>query len=248
MNIIHYILKRKKIYIGTTAIVFILGFILILWGIDVNQNQIKNTILVSIGTSLIAGGITAVLELFKNVNKDKIYQNLDRVILQAGIENVYKKRDLDEYDEFIISAKESIDVMGYSLRGFFQSYKDILLDKAKKNSNFKVRILLVNPDSEFSKWREKNEDGKEFGTYKKSLKVIQTGFETSPNIDIKLIDAPLSYMIYRIDNVMYVGPYFYGKSSKSTNTIKLDKEGWLFKEYQLEFDHMWEAGEIVSAC
>lgn len=132
MNIIHYILKRKKIYIGTTAIVFILGFILILWGIDVNQNQIKNTILVSIGTSLIAGGITAVLELFKNVNKDKIYQNLDRVILQAGIENVYKKRDLDEYDEFIISAKESIDVMGYSLRGFFQSYKDILLDKAKK--------------------------------------------------------------------------------------------------------------------
>lgn len=248
MNIIHYILKRKKIYIGTTAIVFILGFILILWGIDVNQNQIKNTILVSIGTSLIAGGITAVLELFKNVNKDKIYQNLDRVILQAGIENVYKKRDLDEYDEFIISAKESIDVMGYSLRGFFQSYKDILLDKAKKNSDFKVRILLVNPDSEFSKWREKNEDGKEFGTYKKSLKVIQTGFETSPNIDIKLIDAPLSYMIYRIDNVMYVGPYFYGKSSKSTNTIKLDKEGWLFKEYQLEFDHMWEAGEIVSAC
>ena len=52
-------------------------------------------------------------------------------------------------------------------------------------------------------------------------------------------------MIYRIDNVMYVGPYFYGKSSKSTNTIKLDKEGWLFQEYKVEFEHMWEAGEVV---
>lgn len=244
MNIINYILKKKKVYVGTTAIVFIFGFVLVLWGIDVDQNQIKNTILVSVGTSLIAGGITAVLDLFKNINKDKIYQNLDRVILQAGIEDVYKKRDLDEYDELINSSKESIDVMGYSLRGFFQSYKDILVDKAKKNSNFKVRILLVNPDSEFSKWREENEDGKEFGTYKKSLNVIQTGFEASPNIEIRLIDAPLSYMIYRIDNVMYVGPYFYGKSSKSTNTIKLDKEGWLFQEYKLEFEHMWEAGEV----
>lgn len=71
INIINYILKKKKVYVGTTAIVFIFGSVLVLWGIDVNQNQIKNTILVFVGTSLIAGGITAVLDLFKNINNDK---------------------------------------------------------------------------------------------------------------------------------------------------------------------------------
>ena len=111
MNIINYILKKKKVYVGTTAIVFIFGFVLVFWGIDVNQNQIKNTILVSIGTSLIAGGITATLDLFKNINNDKIYQNLERVILQAGINDVYKKRDLDEYDELINSVSNGITIV-----------------------------------------------------------------------------------------------------------------------------------------
>ena len=53
-------------------------------------------------------------------------------------------------------------------------------------------------------------------------------------------------MIYRIDNVMYVGPYFYKKSSKSTNTIRLRSDGWLFREYQSEFDNMWYDGQNIN--
>ena len=242
MKIVKYMLKKQKVYLGTTALVFLFGLIFVFWGIDVHEELIKNTILVSVGTSLIAGGIVAALDLFRNVGREHVYHNIDNIVLKAGIENVYSKRDLDEYDALINHAKKSIDVMGYSLRGFYQSYKDIILEKADRNSDFTVRILLVDPASPSSKWRENNEDGQVRGTYQKSLEVIKQGFSNKANIEIKVIDIPLGHMIYRIDDVMYVGPYFYEKNSKSTNTLRLSKEGWLFKEYQSEFDNMWSDG------
>ena len=235
-------LKKQKVYLGTTALVFLFGLIFVFWGIDVHEELVKNTILVSVGTSLIAGGIVAVLDLFRNVGREHVCHNIDNIVLKAGIENVYSKRDLDEYDTLINNAQKSIDVMGYSLRGFYQSYKDIILEKADRNSDFTVRILLVDPTSLSSKWRENNEDGQVRGTYQKSLEVIKQGFSNKANIEIKVIDIPLGHMIYRIDDVMYVGPYFYEKNSKSTNTLRLSKEGWLFKEYQSEFDNMWSDG------
>lgn len=246
MNIIKYMLKKQKFYLGTTSIVFALGFMLVFWGIDVHEEIIKNTILVSVGTSLIAGGIVAILDLFRKVGREQAYLNIDRLVISAGIENIYDKRDLDEYDLLIKNAKKSIDVMGYSLRGFYQSYKEILLEKTCNNSEFLIRILLVDPDTMSSKWRENNEDGRVRGTYKESFEVLKLGFDIRTNIEIRVIDIPLGYMIYRIDDVMYVGPYFYKRSSKSTNTLRLDKEGWLFQAYQYEFDNMWKDAKKIK--
>lgn len=246
MNVIKYMWKRKKLYLGTIGFLFVIGTIFIFWGIDVHEDIIKNTILVSVGTSLIAGGITTVLDLFRNTEKGQVFEKADALILEAGVDNIYNKRDLDEYDQIVKRAKNSIDVMGYSLRGFYQSYKDILTEKANKDYDFKVRILLVDADTASSEWRERNEDGKVRGIYKESIEVIKTGFRNIPNIEIRVIDIPLGHMIYRIDNVMYVGPYFYKKNSKSTNTLKLSKEGWLFKEYQYEFDRMWNDAKPVK--
>lgn len=243
MNILRYVLKKQKMYLCTTCTVFILGIIFVFWGIDVHDQIVKNTILLSVGTSLLAGGIVAALDMFRNAGQKQIYHNIDNIIFRAGVENIYEKRDLDEYDKLIKRAEHSIDVLGYSLRAFYQSYRDILIEKTGKNADFKIRILLVNPDSVFSKDREANEDGKANGIYKNSFEVIKAGFAENKNIQIKTINTPIGYMIYRIDDVMYVGPYFYKKNSKSTNTMRLDKSGWLYREYQREFDNMWKDSE-----
>lgn len=243
MNIIKYIFQKQKMYLLTTVLLLLFGAIFVLWGIDVHEQIIKNTILMSIGTSLIAGGIVAALDLYRNAGQEQIYKNINNVIVKAGVEQIYEKRDLDEYDQLIKGAKSSIDVLGYSLRGFYQSYKEILIDKASRNPCFSVRILLVEPDSISSKYRENNEDGKVAGIYKKSIDVIMQGFTNLSNIEIRTIDVPVGNMIYRIDDTMYVGPYFYKRNSKSTNTIKLGKDGWLYKEYQQEFDNMWKDGK-----
>lgn len=244
MKIWEYILRKQKAYLGTTAVVFLIGVIFIFWGLDVNNETVKNAVLVSVGTSLIASGIVASLDLLRTFKRDQLNSRFDSVFVNAGIENAYAKRDLDEYDTLIKNAKKSIDIMGYSLRGFYQSYRDILLEKTEKNSNFTIRILVVTSDSISSKWREANEDGKSKGVYKESIETLKRGFKDRPNIEIKMIDIPLGHMIYRIDDIMYIGPYLYKKNSKSTNTVRLCKDGWLFKEYQQEFNAMWkDAGD-----
>lgn len=243
MNIIKYLFQKQKMYLVTTGLLLLFGIVFIFWGIDVHEQIIKNTILMSVGTSLLAGGIAAAFDLLRNAGQEQVYHNIDNVILKAGVENIFEKRDLDEYDHLIKNAKNSIDVSGYSLRGFYQSYKDILIEKVSRNSNFSIRLLLVDPDSMSSRYRENNEDGEVTGIYKQSFSVLKAGFSNYPNIEIRTIDIPIGYMVYRIDDVMYVGPYFYKKNSKSTNTIKLAKNGWLYKEYQKEFDNMWEDGK-----
>lgn len=245
MKLLKYICKRQKLFFIPILIVVFLGIILIHWGIDVNNQVIKNAILVSIGTSLLASGIVAFLDIICKAVQNQIFENIDNIVIKAGIDNIYSKRDLDEYDTLIKNVHNSIDVAGYSLRGFFQSYKDILLEKITQNKNLKIRILLVDPKSAFSTSREMNEDGFLSGTYASNVNIIKNGFKNIENISIKTIQYPFSHMIYRIDDTMFVGPYFYKKSSKSTNTTKLNRNGQLFSAYQQEFDDMWEDGQPI---
>jgi hypothetical protein len=53
-------------------------------------------------------------------------------------------------------------------------------------------------------------------------------------------------MLFRIDDTMYVGPHFFGKPSKGTVTLELEKSGWLFKEFEAEFNRMWDASSAVA--
>jgi hypothetical protein len=54
-------------------------------------------------------------------------------------------------------------------------------------------------------------------------------------------------MVFRIDDIMFVGPYFSSKPSKATPTyeIKNEKDAWLFNDYQNEFNNLWEKAVIV---
>jgi hypothetical protein len=52
-------------------------------------------------------------------------------------------------------------------------------------------------------------------------------------------------MIYKIDDVMFIGPHFYKKKSKSTLTIEISEGQWLFNEYQNEFNRMWEDAQQI---
>lgn len=245
MQLLIYIYRKQKGYFLPVVLVAIFGVIFIKWGIDVSGNIIKNTILVSIGTSLIAGDIVTILDITNKTVQSRMFEHIDDITNQAGIDNCYEKRDLDEYDELIKNAQRSIDVTGYSLRGFYQSYKDILLKKISENRQFKLRILIVDPESIYSAAREKNEDGVENGTYKNALAALLEGFQIAGNIEIKTLSHPFGHMIYRIDDTMFIGPYLYKRSSKSTYTVKLNKDGYLFATYQQEFDQMWQDAAVL---
>ncbi len=69
---------------------------------------------------------------------------------------------------------------------------------------------------------------------------MEYGFKGIDNIKIKKISTPLTTMIYRIDDILFIGPHFYKKSSKSTVTYEINKQGWIFNEYLEEFERLWK--------
>ena len=161
-----------------------------------------------------------------------LQDNIHNVLFDIGITHVYKKRYLDKYDQLINQATEMIDVTGYSLRGFFQSYRSEIINKIEKNPNFKLRILLVDPRSIFSKEKEKEKNGEYRGVFHANICTLYGYFKNySSNIEIKLIPSGLSSMIFRIDDKMFIGPYMYKRDSKSTVTFEVTVEGWMFRQY-----------------
>jgi hypothetical protein len=99
-------------------------------------------------------------------------------------------------------------------------------------------MLVVNPDSDFAKSRAELEEKKQ-DSFKDSINRIKNRFEKFSNSELRCINSPLTTMIFRVDTVMFIGPHFYKKSSKSTLTFELNQNGWLFDEYEKEFARLW---------
>lgn len=252
MKKIIYLLKcsliRNKGYFLTNIVVGLVGLVIVIMASLFEKNTDYRTIVLSVGTSIIAASIVAFLDMLRGEGMREYDEKINEIIVKGGLENIFKRRDLEEYNELVKNATKSIDVTGYSLRGFYESNKDIILKKCSENKEFIVRIILVNPASQYSINRdvEENEQGSQL--FKETYNNLLKWSKKSQNIQIKLIDAPLSDMLYRIDDIMYTGPYFYRTSSKETYTNRLNCNGWLFKAYQENFDRMWcEAKDIEKS-
>ncbi|MBK8624650.1 MAG: hypothetical protein IPN86_03425 [Saprospiraceae bacterium] len=236
MEIIKY-LSSKKVYLLINIIILLFGYGFINKGINlIDTNLTGSNIYVSIGTSLIAAGIIIFLDLWKMLTINKITEKVKNIINESGVERIFKKRDLDRYDDLIKNLNESLDICGYSLGGFFESFGEAIINKSQ--NNIKVRVLFVDPESEAARQRAEIE-GKSVQLFKERIQTFNNYFNGYSFVEIRKIGVPLSSMIYRIDDVMFIGPHFYKKQSKSTLTIELAKQKWLFIEFQKEFDRMW---------
>ncbi|MBK0379324.1 hypothetical protein [Mucilaginibacter segetis] len=240
-------LWKNSIYLLVNIIILLLGAYLIKSGtcLDVNSSdQSNSTISISIGTSLIAASIVMFLDLFRQLSISRIFAQLQNIVYDAGLQHIYKKRDIDKYDDLVSEMSSSLDIVGYSLGAFFESYSDILQVKTNKNP-VNLRIMLVDPDSLFSKNRAQNELKSE-GAFREKITTMLRFFKGNSKVEIRFFHSPISSMIFRIDKVMFVGPHFYKKQSKATTTMEIKQGHWLFEEYQQEFERMWADASPVD--
>lgn len=187
----------------------------------------------SFGITFSAGAIVSFLDLLRNASETLSVESINN-ILSAGFKGIYKHRDLEEYYSIIRNAK-TIDISGYSLRAFMQSHKETIV-RLCRNDGFKLRIVIVDPESEISKNREIVEEGRYTGLFKTSYQSVCDLLGPLNGVEIYTINFALSTMIFRIDDVMYIGPHFVKEASKTCLTMKLDSKGWAFNEFQREFD------------
>ena len=231
--------RDQIVYLLADIIIFLVAFLFIFKGYNPSNTDQKNAVYLAIGTSLIAAGIVALLELWKDLSKNKMLEKINNVILSGGINYLFQKRDLDKYDQLMKNLNNRLDITGYSLNAFYESYGDLLVQKTSELPYLVVRMVVVNPDTAFSKHRAELE-GKSNKSIKDSVNRLKNKFEGIDNIKLKYLDSPLTTMIFRIDDIMFIGPHFYRKPSKSTLTLEIDKNGWLFEEYEKEFERMWK--------
>ena len=229
---------KLSIYTLIATIILLAGFVLILWP---SVSKIPS----SIGTSLVASGIVVVLDLIHKriTNEDA---GATKAILKSGLANIYDRRDIDKYHSLMKSLSSRLDISGYSLRSFHDSFAQVVADELRRNQGLRVRLLAVNPESTQSRAREASE-GHTPGTFATSIARLQRAFAFSSNVEIRVIDSELTTMVFRLDNVMFVGPQFLSSPSRATVTMEIHKgqEAWLFRAYEAEFQKMWEAARPI---
>jgi len=214
--------------------------VLLLGGITLILLPTNGAVFKSIGTSLVASAVVGLLNLFYELIVEDSRAIAD-ALLESGITAIYNRRDLDRYHTLINSVTSQLDIAGYSLRAFFESFGQALAERLKKDKHLKVRLLVVDPDSEQSRARERLE-GHVVGTFAGSIHQIQNTFRGYSNVSIRVAPGDLSTMVFRLDSIMFVGPQLTSCPSRASVTFEIErkKHSWLFDAYELEFESMWK--------
>lgn len=192
---------------------------------------------ISIGCSLIASGLVIVLTavFVERLPFNPLEEWRIKLITSTRAE---MNKDCEiEFDR----VKHQIDIVAFGLSTFrtAQTERQILAH-LKKGVNF--RILTMDPNSDFVIEREHAE---EKANIKNSIEKL---IEWADNLNAKgsrgkIIVKGYNTMTldfyWRTDNVLYVGPYWYGYDSQLTVTYKFIKGGKGFRLYTEYFDRLW---------
>lgn len=232
-----------KKHINTIAIIIEL-FILILGGCLVILT--KNEIAINIGCSLIASAIVSILSTIF-INFKKTYDVWD----DWKLDKIYKKRsernpDLDK--KMQSHNIMQLDVIAFGLRSFrnLTTENDII---ACLQKGMKARFLVMNPDGEFIKQRE-IEENVAIGSIAQSIKELTRWVNkmnqqsTKGKIEIKYYNAMTFDLYWRIDEEITVGPYLIGMESQQNLAYNYIKGGYGFQFYSDYFENLWQNDDI----
>ena len=241
MTVFRYIARDKRWQLISLIILFLIGITLLAMCFD-KTDGFWGTLGVAFGTTFSAGAVVSLFDLLRTSAETMSNEAINDII-SLGVRRIYPHRDLDEYYKLLKNAR-SIDITGYSLRGFFQSHENTIIELSKRKG-FRLRIVMVDPKSESSRSREVVEDGRITGQFELGYNKILKNFGSLNGVELYTIPFALSTMIFRIDNIMYVGPHFVKEASKTSLTFKLDSSGRAFQQFQDEFEALIQKGKRI---
>lgn len=204
-----------------------------------------NGIALSVGCSLIASGLVILLHDFF------VERKLVSPAEDWKLKNITSTRaEINSDCEIELEhAKRQVDIIAFGLRSFRTTHTEQqIISYLKKGVSF--RILTMNPNSEFVSAREQEENNKNI---KDSIIDLIDWADriNSKNSRGKIIVKGYSSMTldfyWRVDNAVYIGPYWNGYESQQTITYKYVKGGKGFKTYTDYFDKLWK-NENLTEC
>lgn len=217
-------MKKKDVIIYFLLQILLISFgtILMIWQISEGEAIVDFR---SIGGSVIATGVVGCLMFWAtyiNTNKSLKRQNILNKLEDYGIQNIYSKRILhEEYTAQREKTKKYYDIMGFGLRTFIEDNISYLNEWSK---TFEVRILLIHPKHQMCNQRDYEENDK-IGKIKEDVifstkKILKLN---NGRIKVHWYKATPVTNILRMDDVMWVGPYFMKKRSRNAYVLELKK-------------------------
>ena len=175
------------------------------------------------------------------------------VLSEWGLQRIFKTRaeKNNESDPLLESHDiKHLDGIAFGLRSFRSIRRDDVI--ANLNNGMHMRLLVMNPDSDFAEQRalEEYEDADSISSSIRALIDWVAGIQKeaiSGSIEIKVYDAMTLDFYWRIDNIIYVGPYLYGFPSQQTLTLKYGNSGKGFELYTKYFEDLWNNSSLCQS-
>lgn len=226
-------LNHWSIIVG--LLVIIAGIVLIVC--DIIYSWSASRIWSNVGCSLLASGLVILLNSL--LVDRRIISPLD----SWGIQNIYENRSLMNVDCDISNAKakKKIDIVAFGLQSYRTSQGNNTLSLLQKGVD--IRIITMDPESSFVQQRE-TEEGGVAGQIKNTIVQLVEWAETlnaqstNGKITIKGYSCMTLDFYWRVDDDIYVGPYWYKYPSQQTISYKFTK-GAGFDAYAEYFERLW---------
>lgn len=196
--------------------------------------------------------IIAKLYNMRKLSQIRKVLKVSEIFINWGLEGIYETRQImnKKADEIFDQSENELDIIAFGLRSFRDAKTNIVKEKIKRG--LKIRIITLDPSSEFVTQREKDEKevpGQIRKTIQDLIKWIDDLKKESPdpeNVSIKFYNSLPQDFYFRIDNHIFLGPYLYGKTSQQTISYEFKGDSAGYKYYKEYFDNLWDDPEFCQ--
>ena len=192
---------------------------------------------ISIGCSLIASGLVILIhDFFIEKRRVSLLDEWKLKMITSTRAEINNDCEME-----MEHAAHQVDIVAFGLRSFRTTHTDRQIQsKLRKGVNY--RILTMDPKSPFVSARENEENNKNIKSSIEELvswadKINQAS--TRGKVIIKGYASMTLDFYWRVDNALYVGPYWVGYESQQTITYKYVKSGKGFRTYSNYFEKLW---------
>ena len=236
-------MKEKINLKSIIAALIILAVGIFLALMDVFVWKSTASIFLNIGCSFISSALVAIVTVLL-VERQKV-----NPIEDWKVERIYSTRAErnSEADPSIDNARYCIDGIAFGLSTFRTMYGRKIEQCLRKG--VQIRLITMDPEGKFISYREEEEKTVEGGIKETIVDMVKWANalnqkNTKGKIVIKAYNCMTLDYYWRVDNDLYIGPYWYGYKSSDTITYKFSADGRGFQHYSDYFEKLWEDKEL----
>lgn len=177
-------------------------------------------------------------------------EEIENTNVEWGLKHIFRLRAEKnaEADAVLLPRARELDGIAFGLKTFRSAHTWDIEDRLRQGA--RIRLLTMHPDSPFVTQREREEKEVE-GQIRKSIQALlkwakDLKEKTGGDISVKYYRAMTLDFYWRLDDVLYVGPYLYGRASQAMLTYKYEKGGRGYDEYSQYFEDLWNDDSLVE--